>query len=341
MRLDHVIIAKNQQEKFSNECCDILTRLLKVLPRDRITFAELEVHPFLGLQLYRKRNEAKYKADESFSEGNKNVVAGNKAAAINAYATGAKFLMDLIQTESCMEERNRLRREVKRFTEKAEKLKAELGVAEKSDGAGISSTRVSRSASLSMTKSSDLNRPDNGLNFFTPSKQSYSYFAVVFKDHPEIVEKYKQTQPVPLKQFLDRYGFDECKNFLITAIDFYKDFMRNGHLLSEEEEKLIRSEIFRLLETAEKVTAGKRRPSLKLDIANSTSTKGGCFPQDESPVGGMNGKQPQFTDNLSPEEERQRAAGSAFGLKDDSIDPDAVATSNPNAGSHNSQCSIQ
>ena len=326
----------------------MLTRLLKVLPEDRITFSELETHPFIDLQSYRKRNEAKYKADHNFSEGNKNLLAGNKVAAINAYATGAKYLMDLIQTEACTEERNRLRREVKRFTEKAEKLKTGIVSKEKREvvNGRVASAPVSRSFSQSGSRSKVANEMTCRRLFGQSSNQSFSYFTLIFKDHPEVVQKYEQTQPGTLIHFLEQNGFDECKNLLIDVIDFYKDFVKTTQqILSDEENKLIRSEIFRLLETAEKLVEETKRQSLRLDLtASACHNKNGVACMDESTISPnsdlIRSLLPGATCNESPGEEQEKSAGTAhLQLKDDSIDPE-FASVNPSV-SHSSQCTIQ
>ena len=250
-----ISIPESSLNKLSLECADILTRLLQVRVEDRISFSDLQNHPFTDLNTYRNVVNLRTRADHSFAEAKAASNAGDLNGAIHLYAEGAKLLMDVVQVSETEFEKNALRNEVNLYTQKAEKLKLLL---EKQQNAEMLKANVG-TTSLVETQPEKLEKANFGEeieSLFEAGAKSEVNFLSCFRDCPEITMRHRESKKDFLLPILTKNDFVKCKDILLRVIEFYRSYLANfssNDETSQKCRKLLSEEVLRLVSLAEKI----------------------------------------------------------------------------------------
>ncbi|KAK7477825.1 hypothetical protein BaRGS_00030903, partial [Batillaria attramentaria] len=109
----------------SDECRDLLLRLLQRDPDDRISFEEFFSHPFVDLQ-HSPSPECIIRARELVSEAVEKDGKGDYKAAVQLYCDALAFFVPAIQYERDPAKKEALRTKVKEYMDRAEALKKML-----------------------------------------------------------------------------------------------------------------------------------------------------------------------------------------------------------------------
>ena len=259
---DPITIPANSQNKFSFECIDLLTRLLQINPDERITFTELQTHPFTDLEKYRTCFSIRTEGENCFANASNLSKIGNLSGAITLYAEGARLLMEVVQLTDIEAEKNQLRNEVNFCTQKAERLKSRMS--EKSEN----KVKVETSLPNKADETSQMENINFGADIeqiFSRGEEKFAEFQSAFHAFDDILLKQREAQKSFLCPFLSKGHFDQCKNILLKIIEFYrlrlKDF--NEHdAESKKRRRLLSEEMMRIVSLAEKIMELKSERNL-------------------------------------------------------------------------------
>ncbi len=236
------------QDKFSFECIDLLSRLLQIEPESRISFAQLESHPFIDLKTYRNVSSLRSRADIFFSEAAEALNAKDVTGAIHLYSEGGKVLMNMIHLIGDSEQRELIRKEVKHFTTKAEKLRMRM----KSEDRNFNKNNMENNLL------SSLMLPPKLKNSLNQGQKIQQEFEVIFRDFPDVLKAVASSREETVIHFLSQHRFKDCKNHLVEIIDLHRDLIKDSRFqvddaVNVKRQKLLKEEILRLVSLAEEV----------------------------------------------------------------------------------------